>query len=222
MLQASTLTFLRTLKRNNNKTWFDEHRSQYEQARADFGAFIQRVIDRQGRSDPAIAHLQAKDCLFRINRDVRFSKDKSPYKTNFGASIRSGGKKSILAGYYFHLEPGQSFAGGGIWQPLPAELTKIRQEIDYNLPEFRNIVESRRFRAVFGELYQGEGVRLSRLPKGYQEDNPAAPYLKFKSYLALADLSDKELTSSALEKKTLAALQALQPLVAFINRALEA
>src|SRR3954465_7769590 len=113
MLQTSTVKFLKDLKKNNDKSWFEKNRKSYEAAKSDFTSFIQRVIDLHGKNDPAINNLVAKDCLFRINSDVRFSKDKSPYKTNMGASINKGGKKGLVtAGYYFHFQPGQSFSGG--------------------------------------------------------------------------------------------------------------
>src|ERR1051325_8855025 len=114
MIQSSTLKFLKGLKKNNNKPWFDAHRKEYDTAKADFINFIQAVIDKHGKNDDTIKTLTAKDCLFRINRDVRFSKDKSPYKTNFGASINRGGRKAWnFAGYYFQVQPGRNFAGGG-------------------------------------------------------------------------------------------------------------
>jgi uncharacterized protein (TIGR02453 family) len=132
MLEPQTLKFLADLGRNNNKPWFDEHRAQYEAARIDFQNFITLLIADLQRTDPGIGGLTARDCLFRINRDVRFSNDKSPYKPNMGASIKSGGRKSPFAGYYFHLEPGKSFVGGGLWMPDAEALKKVRQEIYYN------------------------------------------------------------------------------------------
>jgi len=220
MLKKTTLDFLKNLKKHNDKSWFDANRDRYEAARADFTEFLQGVIDTQSRKDEGITGLQAKNCLFRINRDIRFSKDKSPYKTNFGASINKGGKKSILAGYYFHLEPGESFVGGGIWMPMPPELAKMRQEIDYGFDEFRKIIGSKKFKSVYGNLYQGEDMMLSRVPKGYEADNPAAEYLKMKSYIAMRPVTDRELLSKDLKKITVEAFGALQPLMEFINTAL--
>src|ERR1043166_1958482 len=115
MLQSSTLKFLKDLKKNNNKPWFDAHRKQYETARSDFENFIQRVLDKHCKNDPDLKELIAKKCMFRTTLDIHFTKDKPPYKTNSGASMEKGEKKSVLAGYYFHLEPGKSFLGGGIW-----------------------------------------------------------------------------------------------------------
>lgn len=221
MLQSLTLKFLKDLKKNNNKPWFDAHRKQYEEARNDFENFIQSVLDKHCKNDVDLKELVAKKCMFRINRDVRFSKDKSPYKTNFGASMDKGGKKSGLAGYYFHLEPGKSFLGGGIWQPDPDKLKKVRQEIDYCYDDFKKIVSSKKFKIVFGDLYTGEGIQLSKVPQGFEKDNPAAEYLKFKSWLVIADISDAELTSKNLINKTVDAFCIMQPFVKFLNRPLE-
>lgn len=221
MIKPSTLQFLKSLKKNNNKPWFDANRSNYEAARADFAAFIQQVIDRQGKKDEGISHLAARDCMFRINRDIRFAKDKSPYKSNFGASINQGGKQAMTtAGYYFHLEPGQSFAGGGIWMPPAEALRKVRQEIDYNYKDFLRILRNRSFQSVYGDLSHEAEYKLSRVPKGYEADNPAAEYLKLKSFIASLPLRDAELTDKDLVKKTTAAFAALQPLIVFINQAI--
>ena len=221
MLQSSTIKFLKDLKKNNSKPWFDANRKLYETAKTDFAFFIQAVIDKHSKSDPSIKTLVAKDCMFRINRDVRFAKDKSPYKSNFGASINKGGKKAMnSAGYYFHLEPGGSFTGGGIWMPMPDELKKVRQEIDYNFADFKKIIASKKFRSVYGDLSKSDEYTLSRVPKGYEPGNPAAEYLKLKSYVAMVEITDAVLTSKDLVKKTVAAFEALQPLIGFANESL--
>jgi uncharacterized protein (TIGR02453 family) len=221
MLQPSTLKFLKDLKKNNNKPWFDKNRSRYEAARNDFETFIQNLIDKHSKNDPDLKELQAKKCLFRINRDIRFSKDKTPYKKNFAASLDKGGKKSGFAGYYFHLEPGKTFLAGGIWMPPADKMKKVRQEIDYCLDEFKKIVESRKFKAVYGDLYTGEGVRLAKIPHGFEKDNPAADYLKFRSWLVLSDIPDSFLTSKDLVKKTVDDFLIMQPFIKFLNRPLE-
>ena len=167
MLQSSTLKFLKDLKKNNNKPWFDAHRKEYEAAKGDFLNFVQAIIDKHCKKDKTISGLKAKDCVFRINRDVRFSKDKSPYKTNMGAYINRGGKKSLFGGYYFHCEPGKAFLGGGLWMPMPPELSKVRQEIDYNLNAFKKIISSKKFKSVYKDLSRNEEYVLSRVPKGY-------------------------------------------------------
>ncbi len=221
MIQESTIKFLKGLKRNNNREWFEKNRSVYESAKADFEKFIQSVIDTHSKNDPDLKDLIAKKCIFRINRDIRFSKDKSPYKTNFGASMDKGGKKSGYAGYYFQLEPGNSFIGGGLWQPPPENLKKVRQEIDYCLDEFESIITSKKFKSTFGELYSGEDVKLSRVPQGFDKDNPAGEYLKFKSWLAIAQISNAELGSKQLLKKTVEIFRTMQPLIQFLNRGVE-
>lgn len=220
MLLPATLQFLKQLKKNNNKVWFDAHRDVYEAARDDYSTFIEQLLDAQSVKDQDLGHLKAKDCIFRINRDVRFSKDKSPYKTNFGASMAKGGKKSIFAGYYFHCSPGgESFIGGGLWMPQAPELRKIRQEIDYCWDEFQKIVNGKTFKGQYEHILNEE-YSLSSMPKGYEKDNPAADYLKLKCYVALHSFTDAELTDKSLLKNSLKAFEALQPLLNFLNRAL--
>jgi uncharacterized protein (TIGR02453 family) len=205
MLEPQTLKFLSLLKKNNNKPWFDAHRAQYEAARIDYSNFIQLVIDALQKTDTTITGLTARDCLFRINRDIRFSKDKTPYKANFGASIKLGGRKSPFAGYYFHLEPGQSFIGGGLWMPEAPALKNMRQEIDYNWDEFQSILQEKNFKKTYSDLYKGSEVSLSVMPKGYAKDHEAINYLKLKSFIAETKLADEELTKGSLHKKTIAA-----------------
>ncbi len=222
MLQSSTVQFLKSLSKNNNKVWFDAHRDEYIQAKSDFGNFVAMLIKKTAQFDNDIKDLQVKECVFRINRDIRFSKNKTPYKTNMGASINREGKKSVYAGYYFHAEPGgKSFAGGGIWMPMTPELKKIRQEIDYGFDEFKSIIENKIFVSEYKQLESSPDVKLNNLPRGYDKDNPAGVYLKFKSLIATKYLSDEELTSNKLTDKIIKAFKALTPLVKFINKALE-
>ncbi len=220
MLQRSTIKFLQGLKKNNNREWFEANRKQYEAAKNAFASFVQLIIDRHGKKDAEINSLKAKDCIFRINRDIRFSKNKTPYKSNFGASINRGGKKSCFAGYYFHCEPGQSFAGGGLWMPMPEDLKKVRQEIDYDFDEFKKIITNKKFKAIYGDLYKGDDVSLSRPPKGYDEENSAIEYLKLKSLIATRAVTNEDLTGKNLSAKISEAFEALQPLIKFINKAL--
>lgn len=222
MLQVSTIKFLRDLKKNNNKQWFDTNRKLYEAAKADFANFIQAVIDQHGKKDPSIKNIKAKDCLFRINRDIRFSKDKTPYKSNFGASINTGGRKAMdSAGYYFHFEPGGSFTGGGLYVPMPGELKKVRQEIDYNFADFKKIIAAKKFKTVYGKLDDSAEFLLTRVPKGYEADNPAAEFLRLKSYVAMIPVDDAVLVSKDLLKKTVASFEALQPMIGFLNNAMK-
>ena len=220
MIQQPTIKFLKSLKKNNKKEWFDKNRKMYEAARADFEEFIQSVIDQHSKNDADLKELEARKCIFRINRDIRFSKDKSPYKTNFGASMDKGGRKSGFAGYYFQLDPGKSFLAGGLWMPEAEKLKKVRQEIDYCFDEFHGIISSRKFKSWFDELYEGDEVKLSRVPQGFEKDNPASEFLKFKSWLVIHDLTDKEVTAKNLLKTTIDAFVTMQPFIKFLNRAL--
>ncbi|MBG9375884.1 DUF2461 domain-containing protein [Panacibacter sp. DH6] len=220
MLQVATLKFLKDLKKNNSKEWFDKNRTLYDNAREDFLGLVQQVIDEFGKKEISIASLKAKECVFRINRDVRFSKDKSPYKTNMGASINKGGKKAWnTAGYYFHFEPGGSFMGGGLYMPEAQVLKKVRQEIDYNFNDFKKIIGNKKFVAIYKDLDHSGEMKLSRPPKDYMADNPAIEYIKLKSFITMAPLTDADLTEKGLVKKITAAFDTLQPLIDFLNHA---
>jgi uncharacterized protein (TIGR02453 family) len=220
MLQASTLQFLKNLKKNNNKPWFDTHRKEYENAKADFSQLVTNIIAGISKFDSSLASLVAKDCTFRINRDVRFSKDKSPYKPNMGASFNAGGKKLQSAGYYFHVEPGKNFIGGGLYMPMPPILAKIRQEIDYGFAEWKKIVEQKAFKNNFTKGVDGIDY-LVRPPKGYDETNPAIHYLKMKNFIASKPLADKDLTDKTLVKTVTKTFEVMKPFIDFLNRGLE-
>jgi uncharacterized protein (TIGR02453 family) len=222
MLQSSTLKFLKDLKKNNDREWFEKNRKAYESAKEDMAKLVDDVVKQFGKKEKDIASLTAKECVYRINRDVRFSKNKAPYKNNMAASLIKGGKKSVNAGYYIQIQPGgESFIGGGRYMVEPLELKKIRQEIDYSWDEFNKIINNKKFKATYGELERGEGMALSREPKGYGKDNPAIEYIKLKSFVATTDLSDADLTSKDLVKKIATTFETLQPLIAFLNRSLE-
>ena len=220
MLQPSTINFLKELKKNNNKPWFDTNRKLYETAKADYISVVEVVIAATAKFDEPIGNLKAKDCIFRINRDVRFSKDKSPYKSNMGASITPGGKKVNAPGYYFHCEPGQSFAAGGLYMPEPADLGKIRQEIDYNFDEWKKIISNKKFIKYFIKGVDGIDT-LSRPPKGYAEDNPAIEYLKMKSFIVSRPLNDTDLTDKNLVKEIAKTFEAMKPMIDFLNHAMQ-
>lgn len=220
MLQKQTLQFLTDLKANNNKPWFDENKKPYNAAKADFLALVTDALKTVEGFDEAVAKaaLSPKDCLFRINRDVRFSADKSPYKTSFSAYINDGGKKAPTAGYFMNIEPGNTFAGGGMFMPEPDTLARLRQEIDYDFPAFQKMLDAPAFKKPFGDLSR-EGS-LKNAPKGYETDNPAIEYLKLKSFTAMHTFADDELTKPDFGKQLADVFAGIQPLVAFLNRAL--
>jgi len=210
------MTFLTKLRKNNHKEWFDANRETYEALRQDWVKFVQEMINQSAIFDSDIKHLEAKKCIFRINRDVRFSKDKSPYKTNFGAWMNKGGKKAESAGYYLHLEPGNCFLAGGVYMPNPAQLQAIRQEIDYNYSRFLKILKDKTFVKHFGGL---SGDKLSQIPKGYDKDNPAIEYLKHKSFLMYHRIDEKLLKDKGFDKYAVRIFKTMKPLIDFLNEA---
>ncbi len=222
MIQASTIKFLKNLNINNNKPWFDEHRPQYDAAKTDFENFIAKLLKKTAAFDDDIKELEVKHCTFRINRDIRFSKDKTPYKANMGASLSWGGKKTLFAGYYFHLEPGgKSFTGGGLWMPDAGVLKKIRQEIDYNPDEFKGILENKSFKKTYNTLESSKETSLSGAPRGYDKENPAFEWLKLKSFIATRAIPDTEINAKDLDENVANAFKALKPLIVFLNRGLD-
>ncbi|NML20203.1 DUF2461 domain-containing protein [Pseudoflavitalea sp. G-6-1-2] len=222
MIQASTLTFFRQLRKNNHKQWFDEHRAQYDAARADIEQFLQALIDKHGKKDPEISNNTGKASMYRINRDIRFSKDKTPYKSHQAAGFGKGGKKAELAGYYVHIEPdGKTMIAGGLWMPSGDNLKHVRQEIDYCYDEFSKIIKGKKFKSQFGDLDRGEGMSLVKVPAGFEKDNPAAEELKLKSWLVQKTFTDAEVTSKDFLKKAAEAFETMMPLIKFLNRALE-
>ena len=219
MLQSSTIQFLKALKKNNNKEWFDKNRKIYEQAKADYLNFVTILLNEIQGFDTSLMELQPKQCIFRLNRDVRFSKNKDPYKTNFGASFSKGAKKIQTAGYYFHLEPGENFVGGGLWMPMAPDLNKVRQEIDYCFKEFSSILKKPNFKTTYGDM--DNSMKLVRPPKGFEIDNPALEYLKLKSFVVTRTIKDTELTDKQLVKNVVKDFKTIAPLVHFLNRAIE-
>lgn len=220
-ISTSTLQFLRELKENNNKEWFTANKSRYETAKKEFEQFVDGLIARIASFDPAVAHFTAKDCVFRIYRDVRFSADKSPYKTHFGAHVTSAAKKSEIhtrAGYYFHLEPGASMLAGGAYLPEGPWLKAIRQEISYNLEEFKEIMNAPDFKKYFGDI---EGEKLKRPPTDYPADHPAIELLKQKSFLASHKPTDQQLVSGDFLEHCGKVFKALNPFDQFLNRAMD-
>lgn len=220
MLDKATIRFLKQLRQHNEKPWFDAHKPEYLAAKADFENFVQKLLHEYGKTDPAIGMLEVKDCVFRIYRDVRFSKDKTPYKTHFAAGMNKGGKKVHFPGYYLHIEPGgHSFIGGGIWRPEKEALHKIRQEIDYDFADFKGILQRAAFKKTFGGL--SEEDKLVRPPKGYEEDNPAVEFLKLRSFIAGCGIEDKELTADGLTKQITGIFKKMKPFIDFLERALD-
>ena len=219
MITAQTIKFLKALKKNNNKEWFDANRNSYEYAKKEFLIQVGEILDEMKSIDSALLHLEPKNCVFRINRDVRFSSNKDPYKTNFGASFSKGGKKIESAGYYLHLEPGNHFIGGGFWMPDSSSVKKIRMEIDYNFDEFKSILHHKSFKKLYDGL--SEEVKLSRPPRDYEENNPAIEFIKLKSFTALVGLNDNDILNKNLTSIVVKHFEAIKPLIDFLNKAID-
>ncbi len=195
-----TIDFLKELKDNNHKEWFDENRKTYEVCRKNFLELTQTLIDGIAQFDAELTGVDAKKCVFRINRDIRFSKDKTPYKTNFGALMGAEGKKTEGTGFYVHIAPDHNFVGGGIYKPPTDKLAAIRQEIDYNPDALSNLINSKDFKETFGEI---QGEKLQTAPKGYAKDHPHIDLLRFKSFYVLKEFSDKELNAEGFVETAL-------------------
>ena len=219
MLQRSTIEFLKKLKKNNNRDWFNQNKDLYNKAKEDFISFVQTLIDQIAAFDKSLKGVEAKNCIFRIYRDVRFSKDKTPYKPNFGASMAQGGRKSMNSGYYIHLEPVSSFLAGGVYMPPTPQLNAIRQEIDYNIDEFKTIINNKKFKKYFEEL--SDMHKLKMAPKGYPKDHPEIELLKFKSYIVAHNLEEKEMISEHFLKYCSTVFNTMTPLNKFLDRCLD-
>jgi len=210
--------FLSELRLNNNKEWFDENRERYEASRKKVLLLTELVINEIRTFDPEIGNISAKDCMFRIFRDVRFSHDKTPYKVNMGSFIAKGGRKGVGAGYYFHIEPGGSFVGGGAYCP-PAEVLKaIRTEIFDHPEEFKKLIRSGSFTSTYPEMYDD---KLKTAPKGFPKEFEYIDLLKYKSYAFTSRITDSDVEHGDLATKIVSAFKELAPVNRFLNIAID-
>lgn len=218
MLAKETVIFLGKLEKNNNRDWFTANRKLFDDANDNIVAITDHLIGRIARFDPEVAGLDPKSCVFRIYRDVRFSKDKSPYKTNLGAFIAPGGRKTMSPGYYFHIQPRMFFCAAGKHMPDSAELFKIRTTVASNTKEFLKLIESKKFAGRFGGFH---GDRLSRPPKGFPPDHEAIEYLKLKSFTVGEEFTEKDALSADYPKMLAESFKASYPLIVFLRNALK-
>ncbi|WP_053403981.1 DUF2461 domain-containing protein [Persicobacter sp. CCB-QB2] len=213
MISQSTFDFINELKTNNNREWFNEHKPKYQKALAEFVDLMGKMIAIASEFDPIVGQQEAKKSVFRIYRDIRFSKDKRPYKEHFGGWL-SGNPKSDRAGYYIHLEPGKCMIAGGVWQPQSPRLKSIREEISYNGEQFKSIVEAPAFKKMFGNL---QGDELKTAPKGYDKADPLIEYLRKKDFLAIHYLKDEDFMDDKIVSKAKKIFEGIAPLNAFLN-----
>ena len=213
-MQSSTLQFLRKLEKNNNREWFNENKTLYHEAQHDVISFVEKLMEEMADFDEEIGKLEAKKSVFRIYRDTRFSKDKTPYKTNFGAGLGMG-KGNKISGYYLHIEPGKSFLAGGVYKPEPSVLKTIRQEISAFGDEFKAILEQDEFRNYFRGLSVED--KLKKLPQSFEKDDKMAEYLKLKHFIVTHPISDEQLLSENAVKEFTKIFKAMKPLNDFLQ-----
>ena len=212
------LAFLRTLAQNNNRDWFNTNKSTYQESLEYFRQFAGKLLTGISSFDPSLGNLEPKDTIFRIYKDVRFSKDKSPYKTHFGCWMTKGGRKSTDAGYYFHLEPEKSFLAAGVWMPPKEQLALIRQEIVFHPDAYLEVINN----PLLKEKYErgGKEDMLKKGPAGYDKDFILLEEIKYKHYIYSRNFSDAEILDRNLPDKAVEAYKGLYPLVDYLNHAM--
>jgi uncharacterized protein (TIGR02453 family) len=219
MIKPQTLEFLKELVDNNNREWFQSNKEKYEAARTNVIELTADVITKLHKVDATVsADLDAKKCVMRIYRDIRFSKNKTPYKNNFGVSLPTLGSKLGGVEYYLQIQPGKSFIAGGYWMPGPEHLKAIRQEIDYNANDLKKIIDDKDFVKLFGDFRKQD--QLKTTPKGYDADNENIDLLKLKSFIVSHPLKDKEMTSANVANAIVEVCSKLYPLTVFLKNAI--
>lgn len=216
---AGILKFLKALAKNNNREWFEKNKGTYLEAKEFFEKFIAQYLEQLIPFNPELAGLEPRKLPFRIYRDVRFSKDKRPYKTNMGAGISENGRMMNEPGYYVHIEPGKSFVAGGFYMPDPPRLAKIRQEIDYNGDRLEKIFKDKAFKKWFVDFDDFD--KLKTVPKGYDKGHPRLEWLKNKSFIVTHSFSDKEVCDKKFLKQLTSAAMSMRPLNNFLREAVE-
>jgi uncharacterized protein (TIGR02453 family) len=216
-LQKDTITFLRDLRNNNDRDWFNKNKARFVAAHDDFVQFVRSLIETVASFDSSVAGLDAKDTVFRIYRDIRFSRDKSPYKTHFGAVLHGKGTQCGVAGYYLHLQPGNTFLAGGVHMPEPGHLKAIRRALSKSGTAFLKIVQDAKFR----NLFTLEGARLIKMPQGFDKEDPMAEYLKYKDLVIRHPLDDKNVLSTRFATNCSNVFKAMVPFNTFLNTAIK-
>lgn len=213
------LGFLKSLAKNNDRAWFEKNKPKYLEAKAQFDDFVARLLNSLMDFDQSLAGLDPKKITFRIYRDVRFSKNKLPYKSNMSAGISPRGKMVDEPGVYLHIEPGnKSFVAAGLWMPEPEPLAKIRQEIDYSGEVLKRIMNDRKFKKMYG-TFETE-YTLKNVPKGYEKDHPLADWLKLKSFVVSHNFTDEEVKNKNFMKAVIDAYKTAKPLNDFLKDAI--
>jgi uncharacterized protein (TIGR02453 family) len=217
-IMKNIFSFLEALAQNNNRDWFQDNKKTYQAALDTFREFIGSILVGVSKTDPSVGNLEAKDTIFRIYKDVRFSKDKTPYKTHFGGWMAKGGRKSTDAGYYFHLEPGNTFMAAGVWMPPKEQLTLIRQEIMYNPSDYFKIIND----PVVSKAYErgGKEDMLKKGPAGFPKDFEFMEEIKYKHYIFSKNYENQDVIKSGFPEKVTHDYKGLFPLVDYLNHAM--
>jgi uncharacterized protein (TIGR02453 family) len=215
-INKTTLEFLNGLKHNNSRDWFLANQSRYKEAKNNFESFVQDIINGIIDFDPILKGLEVKNCVYRINRDIRFSNDKTLYKSHLGAFIVQGGKKNgdKFAGYYFHIEPENSMIAGGSYMPPSNWLSAIRENINDEPKKFLKIIAEKNFVKYFGQI---EGEKLKSAPKGYKANHPLIDHLKFKSFLVTSNVTDEDVMSPGFLNHVINVCKAMKPFNDFLS-----
>lgn len=210
-IPSSVFDFLNELRENNNRPWFNENKGRYQAANEQIKAFGNELLNQMSHID----NIEAIK-LFRIYRDVRFSKNKSPYKVSFSGSLKRA-TKWLRGGYYFHIEPGASVVAGGFWNPNSPDLKRIREDIAADDKPLREIINDATFKATFGSLY-GEGVKTA--PKGYSKDHPAIDLIRMKQFLVKRDFTDEQVLGPNFMKEIVRTFQNMHPFFTYMSEVL--
>ena len=221
MITKEALKFLEDLIANNSTEWMHENKKRYESYKKDYHNFIASILAEMKPLDKSLDPLEVKNCTFRINRDIRFSKDKSPYKTNMGVWMSQNKNRKNSPGYYIHFEKENCFIAGGVWCPEPNELKLIRKEIEFFYDDLDAIVSNKNFKKIFNQLDRSENNVLKKAPKDFDPNHPAIEFLKFKSFTASHKIDDKLFTDNDFSKIIAKQLITLKPMNDFLSRALE-
>lgn len=213
------LTFLRALAKNNNREWFEKNKPKYLEAKDHFDQFVAKLVTELTEFDQSLAGLNPKKITFRIYRDVRFSKNKLPYKSNMSAGISPRGKMVDEPGVYLHIQPNnKSFVAAGLWMPEPEPLSKIRQEIDYNGKALVKIMSDKKFKKMYGTF--DPGAALKNVPKGYEKDHVHGEWLKLKSFVVEHSFTDEEVKDKKFMKTVIDAYKTAKPLNDFLKESI--
>lgn len=213
------LKFLKNLSKNNDRAWFEKNKPKYLEAKDNFDQFVAALLTELVEFDESLANLDPKKITFRIYRDVRFSKNKAPYKSNMSAGISPRGKMVDEPGVYVHIQPNnKSFIAAGLWMPQPEPLGKIRQEIDYNGKILEKIMADKKFKKMYGE-FEPEGS-LKNVPKGYEKEHPHGEWLKLKSFVVSRAFTDAEVMDKKFMKNVIESYKTAKPLNDFLKEAI--